>query len=462
MSDLDPKGSILVIDDDAAAVDFLVESLSESGFDVRGTTDPEDGLRRSIEEPVDLVIADVEMPALRGVDLLGRILAQRPGQLVLLVTAFGTIDLAMDCVRAGACDFITKPFRAELMEMAVRRALRERRLKTEIVRLKHALGESPAGDDLVVRSAAMRRTVDTARRAASSSFPVLLTGESGTGKSRLARFIHDNSPRCGRPFLSINCSALPLTLVEGELFGVRRGAYTDAVEDRAGMFVEADGGTLFLDEIGDLPLEVQPKLLHVLETGSLRAVGARSERKVDVRIVAATNRDLEEALRQQRFRPDLYFRLNVIRLEVPGLRERADEIPELVELFLSRASARSASKVRAISTEAMRYLASRPWPGNVRELANVVERAVALAQHDVLVIDDVRQPPSVAEPQTLAASARRRQPLDAIEREYVRLVVDEVGGNISEAARVLGIDRRTLYKKLADDPGAARARATGS
>lgn len=446
---------ILVVDDDPLAVDFLVEELGVLGAVVEGVTDGAEAVQRATDRTFDLIVSDIEMPGLRGVELLEQIRAQRPSQLVVLVTAFGSIDLAVECLKRGAVDFVTKPFRVDVLAHVAERALRERALRTEVVRLRRAIDDRGTAESLVARSAAMRQALDLAARAARGKAPVLLTGESGTGKSRLARFIHDHSERAAMPFVQINCAALPAALLEAELFGVRRGAFTGATDDRDGLFVEADGGTLFLDEIGELSLPLQPKLLHALESSAIRAIGGKGTRQVDVRIIAATNLDLELALRSQRFRPDLYFRLNVIRIAVPPLSARTEDIPALIDALLQRADPEGHSgrghRVRGVSSDAMRHLLKRPWPGNVRELANVMERAIALAEHDVLVLDDVvDQQPSTSMPSvpTLEDAARRQLPLAAVESAYARLVLEQVDGNVSEAARILDVDRRTLSKKI--------------
>ncbi|HVV85134.1 MAG TPA: sigma-54 dependent transcriptional regulator, partial [Kofleriaceae bacterium] len=380
------RARLLLVDDDRTVVDYLLEVLA-SRYDVTGETSPRAALERVRTGDFDVVITDVEMPGMRGPELMAAILEEKPRQAVLVVTAFGSIELAVETVRAGACDFVAKPFKLETLMVAIERALRERTMRREIVRLRRDLGE---GDEqpLVARSPAMARVLELARRAARSDATVLVTGESGVGKGALARWIHERSRRRDGPLVQINCAALPAALVEAELFGVRRGAFTDARESRDGLFVEASGGTLFLDEIGDMPLEVQAKLLSVLEQGRVRPLGGAAEIDVDVRLIAATNRDLGEAIRAGRFRSDLYFRIDVVPIEVPPLRARPADIPALVDTFLGRA-ARGGRGPVGISDEAMRWLCAQAWPGNVRELANAVERAVALSDHDTIVLDDV-------------------------------------------------------------------------
>lgn len=446
------KKRLLVVDDDAGVVDYLVEMLEEAGYVVHGATSPSAALEAVGREAFDLIILDIELPGMRGLEVMAAIHATNPEQLVLLITAFGSIDLAVRALRAGACDFITKPFQIEILLHATDRAFRERQMRREIVRLRSLLSpaESPT---LITRSHAMRSVVDLARRAAQTDSTVLLTGESGVGKGQVARFIHDQSPRQHGPFIQINCAALPSPLIESELFGVCKGAYTDAREDRPGLFVQANGGTLFLDEVAEMPLESQPKLLQVLEVGQVRPVGGRTEVPVDVRILAATNRSLEDALRAHHFRADLYHRLNVIRLEIPPLRQRPEDIEVLVDLFLQRASSKCGRSIIGIATEALRWLLSYAWPGNVRELANMIERAVALTEHDTILLEDlvVTAPPVGADDgwdSALRSAAAQQRSLAEVEQAYIRHVLDFTQGNKVRAARLLAIDRKTLYQKL--------------
>jgi DNA-binding NtrC family response regulator len=441
------KKRLLVLDDDGGVVDFLCESLTERGFEVTGLTSPREALLRIKTEAFDLVITDVEMPEMRGTELLAAILAEKPSQLVLLITAFGSIDLAVSTVQSGACDFIAKPFKIENLEAAIERAFHNRQIRREIVRVRKA-SSLEAPEQIIAGSSAMRRVLETAQKAAGTDSITLITGETGTGKGVIARLIHDSGARREQPFYHLNCASLPPTLVESELFGVRRGAFTDAKEDRAGAFVAAGEGTLFLDEVGEIPLEIQAKLLHVLENGRVRPLGSSSDVPIRARLIAATNRSLEALLAEGRFRQDLYYRLNVIRIEVPPLRERSEDIIPLVDLFLNRACERQGRSFIGVSAAAMRRLQAYPWPGNARELANVIERAVVLSDHDTLVPEDFDIPKNDGVGTLLAQGSDGNVPLEEIERAYVRRVLEEHGGNKAGAARSLGINRRTLYRKL--------------
>jgi len=396
------------------------------------------------------VVSDVEMPELRGLELLRELRRLHSKQQVLLMTAFGSIDLAVQAVRSGAVDFLAKPFKLEVLVLAIERALRETALEKDVARLRAEVvrGQPPG---IVAKSQAMQRALDLVTRAAPSPLPVLLTGESGVGKGALAKALHEASPRKGAPFVQLNCAALPSGLAEAELFGVRRGAFTDAREDRAGVFEQANHGTLFLDEIGELPLDVQPKLLHALESSDVRPVGATQPVQVDVRVVAATNRPLEEALKQRRFRPDLYHRINVVRVEVPPLRERPEDVEGIIDQTLATI-ARRGGRTLTVAPPAMAFLKRQPWPGNVRELINAIERASTLAQRDLLTVDDF--PPALADGSAFLADATTQDlPLKALERLYIQRVLEKTGGHKARAAQILGLDRRTLYRKVAEFGG---------
>ena len=426
---------ILVVDDDVSVVDYLTEMLRDDGHRAQGTTSALEAFERISKEDFDLVIADIEMPELRGLDLMARIHAHKPGQLVLLVTAFGSIDLAVKAVRAGACEFVTKPFRWEALQVAVERALRERRMRREIVRLRSALRDEQSGE-LVARSPAMRRVVDIATRAASTDTTVLLTGPSGVGKGAVARYIHDKSTRASARFVQVSCAALPDVPV-------------DSPDDSAGPFAQAAGGTVLLDEVADMTIELQAKLLHVIERRSVRIGGARDDGPPPVRILATTNRSLEDAVASGKFREDLYYRLDVLRIEIPPLRDRPEDLGPLIDLLLERACRRVGRTTLGIAEDAMRWLLGHSWPGNVRELANLLERAIILSEHDTVVLDDlvIRERPGQDEG-FLERAARRGLKLADVERAYLHAVLRVVDGNKSEAARTLGIDRRTLHRRL--------------
>ena len=439
---------LLVVDDDPGVVDYLVEMLDQAGYPAQGATESGKALDAIAEGPFDLVITDVEMPGMRGLDLMAAIHAERPDQLVLLMTAFGSIDLAMQGVRAGACDFLAKPFRIEELYGAVERALRDRQMRRTAVRV--GVPDAETGEPaFTARSPRMQQVLNLAKRASAVASTVLLTGESGTGKSAIARWIHELSPRRAGPFVSVNCAALPQTLVESELFGARKGAYTDAHQDRPGLFVQAGGGSLFLDEVAELPLEVQPKLLQALETGTVRPLGDSRETAVDVRLIAATNQPLEQRVGERLFRADLYHRLNVIRLEIPPLRERPEDLDELVDVLIRRIGLRLGKPVPGVSMEALRWIRAYRWPGNVRELANTLERAIALTEHDTLLLEDLAQASRLpGSDHFLHDALARGWTLEDVGRAYIRHVLDATGGNKIQASRILGVDRSTLYRKL--------------
>lgn len=443
---------LLIIDDDSNVVEYLVEALAASGYRTSGEIDPQSALRCLETEHFDLVISDVEMPSMRGLDLMSAIHARKPGQLVLLITAFGSIDLGVRSLQAGACGFVTKPFSINDLTSAIDRAFRDRQMRREVVRVTTP-DETLASRELVAESQKMQKILQLANRAAQIDSPVLLTGESGVGKGALARFIHDHGPRCKGPFLQVNCAALPFTLVESELFGVRKGAYTDARENRLGLFIEAKGGTLFLDEIAEMPLAIQPKLLQALETGKVRPVGAGSEIATDVRIIAATNQPIEKALQNGLMRSDLYYRLNVIRLDIPPLRERPSDLDRLVNHLLQNAQAKLQRQIHGISVEAMRWIRAYSWPGNVRELANTLERAVALTEHDTILLEDLAQATQLPmDDDLLNKAANQSKTLAELEAAYIHRILEITHGNKVQAAKILGIDRGTLYRKLGDDP----------
>ncbi len=429
--------------------ELLREALDEDGYDVATAAGGRAGVERVRQGGIDLVISDVKMPDLDGLDMLREIKACEPSPYVITITAFGSIDTAIRAVKLGAFDYITKPFEIDQLLLAVEKALGERELRSEVARLRDEVERSYRFDNMIGRSPAMQEIFGMVRRLAGSSASVLITGDSGTGKELIARSLHFSSPRKNRPFVPLNCAAIPDALLESELFGYKRGAFTDARTDRAGIFVEADGGTLFLDEIAELSPALQAKLLRVLQDREIRPLGASGSEKVDVRVIAATNRDLDRRLKDGTFREDLYYRLNVIHIHLPPLRERPEDILALCEHFLAAAAALAGKPMKGFQEPAKQALLGYAWPGNVRELENVVERVVALAEGDTIRLVDL--PTTIRERKpvdTLGSALSRGLTLDEVAREYIERVVRAEGGNKTRAAQKLGLDRKTLYRKL--------------
>jgi DNA-binding NtrC family response regulator len=371
---------------------------------------------------------------------------------VIVLTGFGSYDAAVAAIRAGAYDFLAKPAKVDTIVIALERALEHRRLRREVLRLRREVstGRGAQLDGMDVKSESMRRVLDVVTRVAASQSSVLITGESGTGKEVLARAIHERSGRSG-PFIAINCAAMPEALLESELFGHVRGAFTDAREARVGLFTQANGGTLLLDEIGDMPMGIQPKLLRVLQEQKVRPLGARTEHPVSVRIIAATHRDLEDRIEQGQFREDLFFRINVVQVNLPPLRERAADILPLAQRFLRDFAARAGVTVTGISAPAAAKLLAYDWPGNVRELQNSMERAVALARFDEVGVDDLPDRVKgyvVNRAVVVGDTSDDLVTLEELERRYIQRVLQTLGGNKTAAAKTLGIERKTLYRKL--------------
>jgi len=441
----------MVIDDEPEAGEILAEVLTSDRIEVEVLQDPSLALERLAQTTFDVVLTDLHMPLMHGLELCERIIGTRPDVPIIVMTGDGTIESAVDTMRAGAFDFLTKPFQASVVRVAVDRAIERRRLGRELTMLQAVNAQPDGPRGALGRSRAMRRAFLLAARVAPSDASVLIHGETGTGKELVARSIHDLSPRSKAPFVAVNCAAMQPALLESELFGHVKGAFTDARDSRTGLFLQATGGTLFLDEIGEMPLELQPKLLRVLQERTVRAIGSNDEVPFDTRIVAATNRVLEDEVFEGRFREDLYYRLNVVRIDVAALREREGDIPVLARHFLEVYAKQAGRPPPTLAAETLAKLVAYDWPGNVRELENSMERAIALARGDTLEEGDLPDKIRKFTPRTFAVSAESEAeivPLADVEQKYMLRVINLLGGNKSRAAQALGIDRRTLYRKL--------------
>jgi two-component system response regulator AtoC len=453
---------LLIIDDEPGLRQSLALLLQEAGYDVACEGDPEQALRRAAAEAFDLILCDVQMPKMDGVTFLRRYRAEGGQALLIMMSAYGSEDSALAAMREGAYDYLHKPFRPDEVTMTVRKAEEREKLRREVEVLRTSLGAGAASELVVHESHAMRDLLELASRVARHGTTVLITGESGTGKEVLARAIHHMGPRSERSFTAINCAAIPEHLLESELFGHVRGAFTGATADRPGLFELADGGTLLLDEIGDLPLDLQAKLLRVLEESEIRRVGGRETRKVDVRVLAATAKPLEQAVERGEFRADLFYRLNVVRLHLPPLRERPEDVPALLTHFVRQAATRLGHPV-SITPSALDALTRHSWPGNVRELRNAVERAAVLGTGGPLEPRDFALGPANGNgnghhqgtdghgvsPHALGSGALDlKTQVEAVERQTIQRALEASGGNRRQAASLLGISLRTLFYKM--------------
>ncbi|HLK99576.1 MAG TPA: sigma-54 dependent transcriptional regulator [Myxococcaceae bacterium] len=453
-------GRILIVEDELEMRVMLQKGLARRGFEPSAHLTAEEVLTRLSTEDYDAVLTDLQMPGMNGLALCERIGLNRPDIPVVVVTAFGSLETAVAAMRAGAYDFITKPVDLDALAFVLERAVQHRALRQEVRRLRQELGQRAVARELIGESPALKQAYALIDRVAEVDTTVLITGESGTGKEVAARALHSRSRRKEGPFVAINCAAMPEQLLESELFGHVKGAFTDARAARTGLFVQANGGTLLLDEVGELPLGLQPKLLRALQERKARPVGGNEEVEFDVRIIAATNRDLELAVEEGRFREDLYYRLNVINIELPPLRARGNDVLVLCQHFIEQFAARTGKRVVGLSPAVAQRLMSYAWPGNVRELQNCMERAVALTSFEQLTVEDLperlrnystpRVVPEVTDMSDLVT-------LEEVERRYIHRVLESVGGSRTLAARILGVDRKTLYRKLerrvrADEP----------
>lgn len=451
---------VLVVDDEPGIRDSVQKILEREGLSVTATDSGPQALDLVRSQKVDLILADVMMPKMSGIELLRAVKAISPAIEVVMMTAFGTVENAVECMREGAYDFIPKPLKRAAVVSSVQRALERQGLVRENRVLRDAVQAASNDSEIIGQSAAIKATLETLAQAAPSQATILLVGESGTGKELLARRVHRVSDRSSGPYVAVNCGALPESLLESELFGHEKGAFTGAMARREGRFERASGGTILLDEIGETTPAVQVRLLRVLQEGEIERVGGQDVVKVDVRVIAATNRNLEEDVREGRFREDLYYRLNVIRVSVPPLRHRYGDVPLIAQHFLSRFAAKNKKTIRGFSEAAVRALDNYGWPGNVRELENGIERAVVLCKTDVIGVDDLPETLRDVTPSERTNEAQGfyipfGTPLDAIETRLIKETLERCGGDKKTAARLLGIATRTIYRKLdADDEDA--------
>ena len=442
-----------MVEDDVETAGLMRDALVKHGFATDAVYSAAACLDRLRSVAYDVVVTDVQMSSMSGIELCQALRDKHPDVLAIVVTGAGGLDVAIAAIRAGAFDFVTKPVRPDVLAIAVSRTLEHQSLRRDLRRLREGAAEI-ALDGIAGTSPAIRATIDMVARVADSDATVLITGETGTGKELVARALHARSARRDQPFVAVNCAAMPAPLLESELFGHVRGAFTDAHQSRQGLFVQADRGTIFLDEIGEMPIEMQVKLLRVLQERSVRPVGGDTELPVHARVIAATNRDLETDVEDKRFREDLFYRITVVPISVPPLRSRGSDVLVLAQYFLERAARRANKPVRGVSPTAARKLLDYDWPGNVRELENCMDRAVALCRLDEITIDDL--PPRVLEhsndsPVAIPAlSLAELITIDEMARRYVRQVLALSNGNKTSAARILGIDRRSLYRRLAE------------
>lgn len=445
------KAKVLIVDDDTSMCELLADGLAQHGYQARWHASPHEALLDLASHEVDVVLTDINMREMTGLELCQKAIEAHPSLPVIVITAFGSLETAVQAIRAGAYDFITKPFDIDVVAIAIGRAVKHSVLTREVERLQKAVDESRRFDELLGASPAMKEVYDLLERVGDSESTVLVTGESGTGKELVARALHRRSKRSTGPFVAINCAAMPEQLLESELFGHTKGAFTDARSARPGLFVQAKGGTIFLDEIGDMPIGLQPKLLRALQERTVRPVGGDTETLIDVRVVAASNRDLETAIEERKFREDLYYRINVIHVELPPLRARGADVLLLADHYLEHFATQSQKDVRGLDAEAAEKLSSYAWPGNVRELANCMERAVALTRNGTIgSLDLPEKIRSYRSSHVLIAATDPTElvPMEEVEKRYILRVLEAVGGNKTLAAQVLGLDRKTLYRKL--------------
>ena len=445
---------VLVVDDEENIRVVLRTLLKKNDYQVETAESAEEALGQLESFDPDFVLADVRMNGMTGLELCAELQARSSLATVILMSAYGSVDLAIEAMKAGAYDYISKPFKQDEVLLALTKAEERESLRRENRALKRAIRKEQTFHGILGKSGAIQKVFATIDKVADYKTTVLIQGESGTGKELIARALHDGSSRKDKPFIPLNCGAIPETLLESELFGHKKGAFTDAHADKKGLFKEADRGTLFLDEIGELPLSLQVKLLRVLQEGRIRPVGATRDEEVDVRVIAATVRDLRHEVQENRFREDLYYRLNVLQINVPPLRDRRDDIPLLVEHFIERNNERLGQQIRDLDSQARKVLLSYPWPGNVRELENTIERAVVLAEGDVLTAGDLpermREPPDPVAASLSTGELSIKKTARFMEETLIRRALEKTGGNRTAASKLLEISHRALLYKIKD------------
>ncbi|MEN6615513.1 MAG: sigma-54 dependent transcriptional regulator [Syntrophorhabdus sp.] len=448
----DRSGKILIIDDEVRWCELLKDTLMGENFDVTVANDSNRASQLINEVEFDAILTDLRMSGKDGIEILEETKKVAPTTPVILVTAFGSIDSAVQAMKLGAYDFITKSGDMGELVLTVEKAIETKSLRKEVIGLRKKLESQYSFHKMIGKSPLMQRIYQLIEMVCDTSSNVLITGESGTGKELVAKAIHYNGTRKGGPFIAVNCAAIPENLLESELFGYRKGAFTDAKSDKEGLVIGAGGGTLFLDEVTEMPPSLQAKILRVIEAREVRPLGGTTSYPTDVRIISTSNRDIQTRIDEGLFRSDLYYRLRVIDIDLPPLRDRKEDIPLLIRHFLNKFNKDLKKKVSHVSTEAMKIFMDYSWPGNVRELENVVQRAVTLCRGEAVIPDDL---PAVMMKTTgesfIERSIGRGHTLEDLEREYVHEILAQVRGNRSRAAEILGIDRKTLYRKLKND-----------
>jgi two-component system response regulator AtoC len=448
---------VLVVDDEAGVRRTVSLILEDAGYEVSAASDGREGLAKALEENADIVLCDVRMPHVDGLEFVERYRAEGGRGLVIIMTAYGSLEVAIDAMKRGAYDYLPKPFDADQVLLTIRKAEEREKLWREVARLRHQVAAEKKYPDIVGTSSAMVGAIELSAKVAPHPSTVLVTGESGTGKELFARLIHTSSPRSRAPFIPVNCGAIPENLLESELFGHKKGAFTGADSDRVGLFEEASAGTLFLDEIGELPSQLQVKLLRALQEGEIRRVGESTSRDVDVRVIAATARDLESEVKEEKFRSDLFYRINVLNIHLPPLRHRTEDIPALVRHFVSHYNDKLGLQITSFASSAMKSMLAYPWPGNVRELQNVVERAMVLTEGSEIEPDQL--PPNVRDPQGETLPMLESLPADELsikkhsaqlEKRLISRALELTGGNRTRAAEHLELSYRALLYKIRD------------